>query len=102
MRLARPGALFAALVACAGLATPAARAGSTPHGRSGVVIVDLELGYQGARAAGTGMVLTSTGEVLTNNHVIAQATAIRVKVPRRTAATPRRSSATTSPATPRS
>jgi S1-C subfamily serine protease len=31
-----------------------------------------------ARAAGTGMVVTASGEVLTNNHVIAGATSIRV------------------------
>jgi S1-C subfamily serine protease len=36
------------------------------------------LGYQGGTAAGTGMVLTSTGEVLTNNHVIEGASAIKV------------------------
>jgi S1-C subfamily serine protease len=34
-----------------------------------------------ASAAGTGVVLTSSGEVLTNNHVIAGATTIRVTVP---------------------
>jgi S1-C subfamily serine protease len=43
-----------------------------------VVDVDTTVGYQNARAAGTGMVLTSTGEILTNNHVIAGATSIRV------------------------
>jgi S1-C subfamily serine protease len=32
------------------------------------------------QAAGTGMILTSTGEVLTNNHVIAGATSIRITV----------------------
>jgi S1-C subfamily serine protease len=36
------------------------------------------LRYQNARAAGTGIVLTSRGEVLTNNHVIRGATSIRV------------------------
>jgi S1-C subfamily serine protease len=36
--------------------------------------------YQGATAAGTGMVLTSTGEILTNNHVIDGATSIKVTV----------------------
>jgi S1-C subfamily serine protease len=35
-------------------------------------------GYQGARSAGTGIVLTSNGEVLTNNHVISGATSIKV------------------------
>src|SRR5215470_16868702 len=36
------------------------------------------LRYQDASAAGTGIVLTSRGEVLTNNHVIRGATSIRV------------------------
>ncbi len=44
----------------------------------GLVDVTSTLGYRHAVAAGTGMVLTSTGEVLTNNHVIEGATAIRV------------------------
>ena len=35
---------------------------------------------QGSSAAGTGMILTAKGEVLTNNHVIAGATAISVKL----------------------
>lgn len=43
-----------------------------------IVDVDSLLGVEGGAAAGTGMVLTSTGEVLTNNHVIEQATAIKV------------------------
>src|SRR6201996_4996790 len=81
MRLGRRPHILFALLAASAVAAPAAHASSTPHGRSGVVIVNLELGFQGARAAGTGMVLTSTGEVLTNNHVIDQATSIRVKVP---------------------
>jgi len=45
---------------------------------TGVVDVTTNLGYQNASAAGTGMVLTSTGEILTNNHVIRGATTIRV------------------------
>lgn len=36
------------------------------------------LRYQDASAAGTGIVLTSRGEVLTNNHVIKGATSVRV------------------------
>ena len=44
----------------------------------GLVDVVSTLGYQNATAAGTGMVLTSTGEVLTNNHVINGATSISV------------------------
>jgi S1-C subfamily serine protease len=35
-------------------------------------------GYQQATSAGTGIVLTSDGEILTNNHVIEGATAIKV------------------------
>src|ERR1700722_9238063 len=35
-------------------------------------------GYQGAASAGTGIVLNSTGEILTNNHVIEGATSIKV------------------------
>jgi S1-C subfamily serine protease len=35
-------------------------------------------GYQGATSEGTGIVLTSTGEILTNNHVIEGATSIKV------------------------
>lgn len=48
---------------------------------TGVVVIDTNLAYQDARAAGTGMVLTSSGAVLTNNHVIRGATAISVVVP---------------------
>jgi S1-C subfamily serine protease len=44
----------------------------------GLVDVVSTLGYQQATASGTGLVLTSSGEVLTNNHVIAGATSIAV------------------------
>jgi S1-C subfamily serine protease len=44
----------------------------------GVVDVNSTLGLQGARAAGTGIVLASSGLVLTNNHVINGATGISV------------------------
>jgi S1-C subfamily serine protease len=43
-----------------------------------IVDVNTNLAYQGSSAAGTGIVLTSSGEVLTNNHVIRGATTIRV------------------------
>lgn len=46
----------------------------------GIVDIDTVLAYQGAEAAGTGMVLTADGEVLTNNHVVEGATAITVTV----------------------
>jgi S1-C subfamily serine protease len=54
---------------------------STPPIGSGVVVIDTNLAYEGAAAAGTGMVLTSSGEILTNNHVIQGATTIKVVVP---------------------
>ena len=44
----------------------------------GLVNVVSTLGDENGKAAGTGMVLTSTGEVLTNNHVIDGATSISV------------------------
>lgn len=46
----------------------------------GVVLIETKLGYQSAEAAGTGMVITSDGLVLTNNHVIEGSTAISVAV----------------------
>ena len=48
---------------------------------TGVMIINTNLAYQNAAAAGTGMVLTSTGYVLTNNHVIKGATTIKVVDP---------------------
>jgi S1-C subfamily serine protease len=44
----------------------------------GLVDVVSTLGLQQAQAAGTGLVLTPSGEILTNNHVIEGATSIRV------------------------
>jgi S1-C subfamily serine protease len=44
----------------------------------GLVDINTDLSYQNEEAAGTGMVLTSNGEVLTNNHVIDGATSISV------------------------
>jgi S1-C subfamily serine protease len=44
----------------------------------GLVDVNTTLGYDAEEAAGTGIVLTSTGRVLTNNHVIDEATSISV------------------------
>jgi S1-C subfamily serine protease len=46
----------------------------------GVVDISTVLGYQNGAAAGTGMVISSTGEVLTNHHVVAGATKITVQV----------------------
>jgi S1-C subfamily serine protease len=75
------GFIIAALVAtviASGVAlarTTAARIGN------GVVVIKTTLAYQDASAAGTGMVLPASGEILTNNHVIRGATKITVVVP---------------------
>jgi len=45
---------------------------------AGLVDINTTLSYQSEEAAGTGMVLTSNGEILTNNHVIEGATNISV------------------------
>src|SRR5262249_20153886 len=47
----------------------------------GVVLINTNLGLENGNAAGTGIVLTKSGEVLTNNHVISGATTIKVTVP---------------------
>ncbi len=58
---------------------PVGDTNTQPSGRQpGVVDVDTILGFRSAQAAGTGIVLNSTGTILTNNHVIAGATTIRV------------------------
>ena len=56
-------------------ASPASEKEST-----GVVLIDTQLGYENAEAAGTGIVLSKDGLVLTNNHVIADSTKISVTV----------------------
>jgi S1-C subfamily serine protease len=66
----------------AGVATPPA--GATDAASiadavsAGLVDVTSTLGLQGAEAAGTGMVLTADGRILTNNHVVEGATDIKV------------------------
>jgi S1-C subfamily serine protease len=81
--IARPLVFTVAALACIVVGTGLA----FTHGKSerrlgnGVVVIDTNLGYQGSAAAGTGMVLSSSGEVLTNNHVIKGATTIRIVVP---------------------
>ena len=78
-------ALIVAAIVAAGIATGLAFArssSSSPRSAStGVVVIETALDLQQASAAGTGMVLTPSGEVLTNNHVIRGATKIRVVVP---------------------
>jgi S1-C subfamily serine protease len=73
-------ALVAVVAAAIAAGIALAKTRPAPIG-TGVVVIDTNLAYQDGQAAGTGMVLTSSGVVLTNNHVIRDATAIRVVVP---------------------
>jgi S1-C subfamily serine protease len=75
------GFIGAAVVAV--LAIGAGSAGAAPTDVAALVdpaAVDVNtvLGYEGGQAAGTGIVLTSSGEILTNNHVIRGATNVKV------------------------
>src|SRR4051812_11803345 len=70
--LLRLALAVAALLVVAAPATAAPRAAGT-----GIVDIETVLGFQGNSAAGTGMVI-GPGRILTNNHVIRGATAIRV------------------------
>ena len=57
-------------------ADPAVVAAVSP----GLVNITTAIGYDGNQAAGTGVVLTQDGIVLTNHHVVAGSTSIRVAV----------------------
>jgi S1-C subfamily serine protease len=72
---------LALLVAAAALAFGVHAALGRSAVQAGVVIVNTNLAYQNGAAAGTGIVLTSSGRVLTNNHVIRGSTTIHVVVP---------------------
>ena len=71
------GALGLTLAALASGAN-ASRGNAAVNVAAGVVDINTDLRLENAAAAGTGIVLTSSGEVLTNNHVIRGATTIRV------------------------
>jgi S1-C subfamily serine protease len=73
---------FVALAATDSVAAIAAT--REPPIGAGVVVINTNLRLEDTAAAGTGMVLTSSGRILTNNHVIAGATTIRVVVPNTT------------------
>jgi S1-C subfamily serine protease len=74
--------LVAAVVATAVLAAGLAVAGAARAAVStGVVEIQTRLAYANGAGAATGLVLTPSGEVLTNNHVIRGASQIRVHVP---------------------
>ena len=53
---------------------------ATAAQKVGVVTIVSTLNYSDAEAAGTGIILTSTGEILTNNHVVQGSTSIKVTV----------------------
>jgi S1-C subfamily serine protease len=79
----RTVALFGAIAVAAAVAVSLALANRSSAATVGTGVVNIRtvLGYEGGAAAGTGIVLTSNGEVLTNNHVIRGATSIRVVIP---------------------
>jgi len=68
-----------ATVGSAGSAAALSTATIASRTSPGLVDVISTLGLADGTAEGTGMVLTSTGEVLTNNHVVAGATSIKVR-----------------------
>ncbi|WP_235515551.1 S1C family serine protease [Curtobacterium sp. Leaf183] len=62
-----------------GSSTQSPATAATAAQKKGVVTINTVIGYDAAsQAAGTGMVLTSDGTILTNNHVIQGATSISV------------------------
>jgi S1-C subfamily serine protease len=73
-----------ATLALAVAASPAGAAGHTisfsqrPNPNVGIVDIYTTLGFENGVAAGTGMIVSSSGEVLTNNHVIRGATSFKV------------------------
>lgn len=60
--------------------TPTSASLATAEQQKGIVTIVSVLAYQRAESAGTGMVLTSNGEILTNNHVVNGATSVTVTV----------------------
>jgi S1-C subfamily serine protease len=81
-----PGSIPSGGAGDSGAQGPTGPTGTTGTGTAsaaqqvGVVDINTVLKYQRAAAAGTGMVLTSSGEILTNNHVVDGATSISVQV----------------------
>ena len=71
----RPGGSFGGTSSSSAATTTASAAQQV-----GIVEINTVLQYQNAAAAGTGMVLTSDGEILTNNHVVEGATSISVTI----------------------
>lgn len=63
-----------------GTSTTTDAVAATDAQKVGVVTIVSTLGYESATAAGTGMILTSDGMILTNNHVVEGSTSIEVTV----------------------
>lgn len=60
---------------------PSNATAATAAQKTGVVTILSQLGYNGQEeAAGTGVILTSNGRILTNNHVVQGSTSIQVTV----------------------
>jgi S1-C subfamily serine protease len=74
-----PAGGYGGSAAYGGYATPNSQP-ATATQSAGVVLIDTVLPYQNAQAAGTGMVLTAAGQVLTNYHVVEGAGTITVTV----------------------
>jgi S1-C subfamily serine protease len=53
---------------------------ATDAQEAGLVYINTTVDYGSGQAAGTGMILTSDGEILTNHHVVEGATALTVQV----------------------
>ena len=76
MKVAIVGALLAVALAASASSVAAPSATTT-----GVALVNTRFAYSAGGGTGTGFVLTPSGNVLTNNHVIRGADSIRVTIP---------------------
>ncbi len=74
-----PGDTSTSMIRSAPPVRPLATSAIAAHVDPGLVDISVSFGLAHAKGAATGMVLTPSGEVLTNNHVIAGATSISVR-----------------------
>lgn len=79
VRAGGPAGGYGGYAAYGGYATAVTQP-ATAQQSAGVVLIETVLPYQNAQAAGTGMVLTASGQVLTNYHVVEGAGTITVTV----------------------